>query len=37
MNILKDADLEIYCCHLEAIMYDMMIRFKDLQEMKIPK
>lgn len=34
--LLLDTDLECYCSHLEALKEDMMTRFKDLNELKIP-
>jgi hypothetical protein len=33
---LSDEDLECYCSHLEALKEDMMTRFKDLNDLKIP-
>ncbi|XP_077290369.1 SCAN domain-containing protein 3-like [Arctopsyche grandis] len=35
-DMLKDSDLETYCSHIDALIEDMIIRFKDLYELLIP-
>lgn len=34
--MLKDSDLETYCNHTDALIEDMITRFKDLQELINP-
>ncbi|XP_068234353.1 SCAN domain-containing protein 3-like [Palaemon carinicauda] len=36
-SCLSDTDLDCYSSHLQALKEDMMIRFKDLKELKIPE
>ncbi|XP_077284199.1 protein FAM200A-like [Arctopsyche grandis] len=35
-DMLKDSDLETYCSHIDALIEDMIMRFKDLYELLIP-
>lgn len=35
-DMLKDSDLETYCSHIDALIEEMTIRFKDLTEFVIP-
>ncbi|XP_077301708.1 SCAN domain-containing protein 3-like [Arctopsyche grandis] len=35
-DMLKDSDLETYCSHIDALIEDMIIPFKDLYELLIP-